>query len=604
MSVDNLDKTKEISPSLQKAEILSMRPDQLATLVANLIESNETVIFIKKVLQDDQLTAWVSYWEKFLPEEFNSLFDSAFSEARQDQLEDDMGLPLDLEKKFTHDELATLFSRNGALQLTFGTSPSHVGFVLNSPIGVRSKMNFRQVENLMKTYGEYIGEGKWDLYAASEPSDHENFPEIHGLAVKHGNYYPGILTNEVEDEVWLKFLSDSVRASVRLTLSKDDPNYSKIRDDRKGNIEVQVGDKTVKLDNFEKAFAGNFDVTHKNVTSGLNGSLITPRGIYNVICNNCEKSDEMPTGEYVVPLGPLSESDISEGDTIQDVLSNSLIMNVVNGNEYQMKRKDAVWKVVIKDGVVTHSHKLNIVIPDEEAERKTFFSGLKKKWLNDPGIRRNVSDSEGKVSPDFAATIIKLLRDNADGAEFKPDFWSRNKYDPGMIDFEITFDQSQFPELHDTVTVHFGCSANFEFDWMNIYCDFKNKKKPRKFPKLEELYFDKTVGLIKAELEAGNLSIHRDSRQCGLIDFQALIDKLYNSDFSELEIKSDKQTYSGAYIRQIEDLTTWQWLFKFNNLNGEEIHATFLVELDPHESKLNKITLWLNDEGVYTNAMS
>lgn len=99
------------SHPLEIQKILHMNPGELVTLMKELDEEGELEEFLDKALENDQLIAQLSYWEKWFPEKIRKQIDTRIQAKRKDLMARQDCLPLDLESKFTPEELKYLFSK-------------------------------------------------------------------------------------------------------------------------------------------------------------------------------------------------------------------------------------------------------------------------------------------------------------------------------------------------------------------------------------------------------------------------------------------------------------------------------------------------------------
>ena len=103
-------------------EILNKTPKELAEYIQNLEADGILEDFLDQAVKDDQLVAHLSYWEKWFPPSARKIIDNKVKLERQAMMESENILPLDLESRYTAEELEYLFASLEAMQLTFGCS--------------------------------------------------------------------------------------------------------------------------------------------------------------------------------------------------------------------------------------------------------------------------------------------------------------------------------------------------------------------------------------------------------------------------------------------------------------------------------------------------
>lgn len=326
-------------------EILDMNPRTLAAFMKDVEAQGQTDTFLKHAVQDNTLVAHLSYWEKWFPESIRRQIDARVAEHRGLKGIDPDALPMDLDKKFTPEELEILFSHKGAFQLTFGCSKGCKHCGLDAVPGVRDEMNFEQMENLFKQYGEQIGASKWMLYYASEPADSDQYSDYHKLMEQYGHYNPEILTAEGRKKEWIDYLVKNTRLDVRMSLPEEGKyGYGRLNKAREryetvlfDGKEITIAIKaaaSIKEHIQQKKHIKNIGVSYspeytgetRNKSYGIGcicGALITPRGIYNVA--QVPISEEFPQGQIVVPIKELSDETVKVGQHLKEILSTSII---------------------------------------------------------------------------------------------------------------------------------------------------------------------------------------------------------------------------------------------------------------------------------------
>jgi hypothetical protein len=581
--------------------MLNMPPAELAEYTKGLDEEGMLEEFLDEAVENDQLIAHLSYWEKWFPGKIRKLIDEKISAKRKDLIKREDCLPLDLESRFSEEELKHLFSQHGALQLTFGCSKACRTCCFDAVPKVRDEIPFAQIENLFKKYGEGMGESEWLCYHASEPNDYEHYPEVHNLAVKYGEYFPEITTSEADDENWLRFLRNNTRSYIRMSLMSDDERFQNFaKSIIEPQIEVIVNGKPVKIEtkqqrNFHEAtpqekhtkgvglpsqYTKNVKKAAPDQFGRLCGPLITPRGIYNVF--QTEISERYPQGQIVVPIGPLSDKPIEVGQSLQDVFSSNLILSHTHnlGCDYCcVYNKSGIYKVFYKDDIVVDSKKIENILPDDGPDLEKYLEDLKIKALENPQMHGDLDHNFIDIVKKYLNLLVLDKRRS-----------DLHKIDPQRVAWSCTLDPSDVPEIIEPIHVildyHLDIQASF------LHYEKAEDENEVRYPEDEEKYSQQTKRLIKEALEEGAICVDSD-RWKETIDHQKLIDKIYNSDLSDLRIVEPEEIFckdgEPCKIKRIK----WEWLFIFNDEQGREIYTTFCVYLKPETNSI-KLAVLMN----------
>ena len=138
---------------ISRERILEMSPRELVDYFAQLEERGELQQFLEKAADDDALVAMFSYWEKWLEKDHRKMVDTVVETKKEMYPETSESLPLDLEKKFSPEELELIFSNLGAIQLTFGCSKGCPFCGLDAVPGVRENIPYSRLANLFQRWG-------------------------------------------------------------------------------------------------------------------------------------------------------------------------------------------------------------------------------------------------------------------------------------------------------------------------------------------------------------------------------------------------------------------------------------------------------------------
>ncbi len=486
----------EVDYSGETAKILGLKPSELAEFIKEIYSQGELEGLLDEVVKDDQLIAQLSYWEKWFPEKIRKKIDERIAIERKDLLSREDCLPLDLESKFTEEELNYIFSHLGAIQPTFGCSKacSFCGF--DAVRGVREEIPFAQLKNLFEKYGRQMGVSKFLLYYASEPSDYDRYPELHDLAVKYAYQSPDITTNEGNDE-WVSFL-EKIRSSIRFSLGvvrKEDAfkDYrTVVIDGEEHDIRVVSSILRGSEGKHKKGIGVSYESSEKETDNGigcLHGSiLLTPRGLYRV--SQTKISEEYPQGQMVVPLGPLSDIPIKVGRPSSD----------------------------------------NVAKDEKDLEN------IKKRLFENAVLLAYNNSQNEELKAIFAKHLPK----------FKP----KSKYeDPfSASEWECILTPSEVPELSEPFILQLSLDGSSSF---LKYTPMNNKGWSEK--EFSE-YRPKVVELVKQSIREGEFTIYNYEKLD--VDIQMLVDEVYKSDPIDLVLTSGSvdNDFGLSYRFFIEDL--------------------------------------------------
>ena len=412
---------KEHSPELDPSavdvdEIIDMTPRTLQTFMNELELKGQMEEFLNRAVQSDALVAHLSYWEKWFPEGIRRKIDTAVALSHQSKEIRQDALPLDLDQKFTPEELKLLFSRKGAFQFTFGCSKGckYCGF--DAVPRVRDEANFEQMKNLLDRYGREIAGSRWMLYYASEFADSDHFADYFELMRSHGYDDPEIITAENQNEAWVNFLINSQRVRFRASFDKDGQNgLDQINASRK-----EIGMEVIKSHKQRKDHFQNIGVSYSpegvSAPHGIGcieGALITPRGIYNVA--GLPVSEEFPQGQVVVPLEGISDEPVEVGQHLKQILGSCIVLRSDMPVPQTMRDKVTTLiyrrnaEYVIKtdnEGFIVEVEKLTperkrFLYPDttDLEELEEIYQNLKQEYLEMADIRtaRNAAPHEHVV---------------------------------------------------------------------------------------------------------------------------------------------------------------------------------------------------------------
>lgn len=336
-------------------EILKLSPKEMAAYLVSVEEQGRLGEFLEKAVDDASLSAQLSYWEKWLEKDQQKLLESIIEKKKEIYPPKSESLPLELEKRFSEDELKLIFSNMKAMQLTFGCSIgcSFCGF--DAIKGVREHIPYSQLANMFKKYGLQLSKGKPFLYWASEPSDYASkegledrtYQDVHQLAVNYAAYEPSVTSFNLKDKEWMDFMAqkqlDVGNPSRRLSVfGMKEPQLIQLRmrasaseekaSEARGNFreieftaQAPTGETVRHVKGMGKSFQEqeNVDDIPKSGIACVDGTLLTPRGIYNLFV--VPISREYPQGTIIVPLEEISDEPVKEGDNLKEVMRRSVM---------------------------------------------------------------------------------------------------------------------------------------------------------------------------------------------------------------------------------------------------------------------------------------
>lgn len=409
---------KEQSVAVEKVDrnkVLKMSPSELVEFFTLLEKNDKLGDFLEKIKGDDALVAMISYWEKWLEKDHQKLVDKVVEEKKDmydgPKMQD--SLPLNLEKRFTEEELKLIFSHLVGIQLTFGCSKGCPFCGVDAVPGVREHIPYSQLANLFKKYGKQIAKTEPFLYWASEPSDYQakvgledkTYQDSHQLAVEFAGYNPHITSKETADKKWLEFLNITSQNSVVRVSLYNLPQEEKEKRSQKIE-EMSKGGKGIEIVGLEeehvKGFGKSFSVISTEKEPDLfrklrmvgekgigcaNGVLITPRGIYNTAVIPISK--EFPQGIITCPLEEISDIVIKPGDSLLDILRQVIIIRPHNAFNF---REDSITKLtgqVFENNIDADvSYGTDKVRLDIDIKTKNNNYRI---WFNEKGIVQKIS---------------------------------------------------------------------------------------------------------------------------------------------------------------------------------------------------------------------
>jgi hypothetical protein len=334
----------------EREGILRLAPFELMGRMGALKEEGSLGIFLEEASRDCAMTAHVSYWEKWFTEDARREIDRAMRREDAADISDDVSLPLHLEEIYSGQELRTIFSSVGAIQLTFGCSKSCPRCGFDAVPDVREVFPFPLLRNMFKQFGPALTmynrpeRDRPILYWASEPSDYVwtdgkklfTYKDVHVLAGRYAGYAPSITTREYVRRDWVRFLRKvkDKRLSVYGMSSKE------AREVARAVMPAAKKNKKTEADFIEENLVGadqahmngigrSFSFLQEDSRFGLsgigcfNGLLLSPRGLYNLF--QVPISHNFPQGQMVIPLERITETPVRIGDPLQQIMREKIL---------------------------------------------------------------------------------------------------------------------------------------------------------------------------------------------------------------------------------------------------------------------------------------
>jgi len=554
------------------SQIISMAPRDLQSLMNEVEATGQMEEFLSQAVQNDALIAHLSYWEKWFPETIRKKIDSAVSQKRQSKEHRPEALPLDLDQKFTPEELQILFSNHGAFQLTFGCSKGckHCGFDA-VPI-VRDEMDFEAMKKLFDQYGKEIAGAKWMLYYASEPADSPRFSDYYELMRKNGCDHPHFITAESEKEGWSDFIVNKARANVRTSFARQDvaqlnarrKSVKKVMFDHQEieiGVEIPPIEVHIQRADHHKNLGFSFSPDKGSLPHGIGcieGALITPRGIYNVA--GIPTSEEFPQGQVVVPLEGVSDEPIEVGQHLKQVLGSCII--VKSDMPVPQIPRDKVTTLVHRknadyviktdyEGVIIEVEKLTperkqFLYPEttnlEELER--IYQDIKLEFL---GVAEMRADEDAEP---YEQQVMTMVKNDPSKVRFtgRSKLWGRMNYCwggfvklPGVPgEFEVNLNGIDHGRYKSDSEERLSCNGLISNRALSNPRSREDREERKTKERKEALYLSENIrNIIK---RARITSLNRKP-----FDYERLLEQIAQMDFTQLYFSPWTKTMTGEF---------------------------------------------------------
>jgi hypothetical protein len=324
--IDGQPKTRETQEESEYIDIIVMSPRELKKYLINLEKSNELETFLQRAFENDAVVAVIFYWRKWYNRNIRETIERVLREKNKDKRITDESLPLNLENKFTEDELHSIFSNLIAIQLNskcpFGCPLCGFDAVKKTDKEEDFVLPFAQLKNLFNRFGENIGQTKPILYWASDPSSYfdpesgKRYKDVHELTEEKASYSPHITTRETEDSDWADFLQTNKgvqRFSIE-NLTHDEVIKARQKTGAlPADIFVRPHDRGLGV-----SFRGKPEDRQRALTPDKSGVLLTPHGLYGVLLLE-KTSEKFPQGIFISPIDNRENGKIAVGQNLQEL---------------------------------------------------------------------------------------------------------------------------------------------------------------------------------------------------------------------------------------------------------------------------------------------
>lgn len=312
--------------------ILALSPRKLVDFVTQLDEQGELEVFLNRASENPALVAQLSYWEKWLTSDHQQLVERVIEKKKVVYPGTKEGLPLDLDRRFTPDELQMIMKQLGAVQLTYGCSKGCPFCGVDAIPGVREHIDYSQLANLFQQYGHTFGKNQPLLYWASEPSDYRvqddggvhTYRDTHQLAVEFAGYRPYVSTRNTDDLEWLEMLGVESAGNSRISVYGLGPTAVERAKTAVSSKVSVVGEGKKHRKGLGKTWTDAASNDEPSYGIGCrDGVVLTPRGLYNVVLT--EVTSEYPQGIAMIPIREIGDGDIRAGDLLSEVMQNGVV---------------------------------------------------------------------------------------------------------------------------------------------------------------------------------------------------------------------------------------------------------------------------------------
>lgn len=345
-------------------ELIRLSPKDLANFFVELEEKEELEWFLEKALSRDFFQAHLATYQKWIEhalEKGNKLLLEEIIALKKEQYPQGReGLPLEFDKKFKPEELRIIAANLRAVQLSFGCEGKCPWCGFDAPEGVREQLPFVQFVELFKQYGAVIKESLLD-------NQHGGFTPYHGSELSQyqdttDNVSKGML--DVLETLDLYLGLDEVHVTIR-QIPEDEAVQNKLKETSYPRISLlgystATGEKRkVRAKKFNFSISGDVGMeprqlgmryeesgseTDKVGIGMVNGFLLTPRGLYNVLQTR-RATEKFPQAQIIVPFEGFNpregKEELKNGENIAEYLPNAVILlRYKNENAPEPEQRD------------------------------------------------------------------------------------------------------------------------------------------------------------------------------------------------------------------------------------------------------------------------
>jgi hypothetical protein len=356
---------------------LKMSPRELADFFQYLTDNDLVESFFSSARHDLATHFYVplfSYFEKWIASECTrrKLDDISRAHLTNSPAGE---LPLSMDQRFNEKEIRLILNQLVAMQLSFGCSGACPKCMFDAVPVARDFFDYSKVRTLIAKFADIFSFNKPIFYWASDNRDFPGYPSLHEFIRKRCGYDPHVTTKVSDDPEsleWLKELS-AVARNVRISLyhmfdvAKMKALRTKIEEATNGvfgkedtdifSVASEYDARLELLETLKDSLSGydfgvscpaeekpqghisgigtTFEKPTSNKCDMSNGTIITPRGVYNVL-RTLSTSETFPQEHMVVPIIAILEIKPKVGDYLPDILP----FCVVEEETYEYPKED------------------------------------------------------------------------------------------------------------------------------------------------------------------------------------------------------------------------------------------------------------------------
>lgn len=351
---------------------IEMSPLQIRTLFIVLREKGILEGFLRAIVDDYEMVALFSYWQKWMPVNIRKRFDYAVENWRQEPLHQGE-YPLGLDQRMSDSELELMAGNLYALQLTFGCSFGCYTCGVDAVPGVRGQMSYSKLRKFIRRHLSDLRDARPLLHFASDPenylSENKRFADVRELLYPHGHLDQSAVVSRSRSADFWKSLPKGSMGHLSVDQIPDIEEIRALRQKlTQWGIHVHEGmqqdiDDLLEVEGSHdlpahyQALARANKISHQRgigvstLREGYNqvggvchvtGMVLTPRGVYNVVSLD-ECTEKYPQGLVVVPTSGTSFRYAQAGQSIESVLTGSFVLNSMQAGSFVSVRIETDW---------------------------------------------------------------------------------------------------------------------------------------------------------------------------------------------------------------------------------------------------------------------